>query len=241
MKYKIGDKVRVRNDLVVNKKYGSQTFVSTMAKFTGEQIIKEVYTQGYTIKADKNLCQYLWTDEMFEDEKENRMENQNITVNMENLSQEERSTLLSLIEKANKPKNKVWKPEKGEKYYYSYSDGFIKESTWDNVNVDKNRYAIGNCFKIKEEAKFAIEKLKVINELKRFALEHNEEEIDWGNGSQYKYYLYFNHYENRICISACTYYQYTQCIYFTSSEIAQAAIQEIGEERLKKYYFEVKE
>lgn len=240
MKYKIGDKVRVRNDLVVNKKYGSQTFVSTMAKFTSEQIIKEVYTQGYTIKADKNLCQYLWTDEMFEDTEENKMDNNNITINMENLSNEERSTLLSLIEKANKPKNKVWKPEKDETYYYSYSDGNIEEATWDK-NIDKNRYAIGNCFKTKEEAEFALERQKVITELKRFALEHNEEEIDWSNINQNKYHLYFHHDKNRTCISACTYYQYAQCIYYTSEEIAQAAIKEIGEERLRKYYFEVKE
>lgn len=31
----------------------------------------------------------------------------NITVNMDNLSTDERNTLLKLIEKANKPKNKV--------------------------------------------------------------------------------------------------------------------------------------
>ena len=240
MKYKIGDKVKVRNDLVVNKKYGSQTFVPTMAKFTGEQIIKEVYTQGYTIKADKNLWQYLWTDEMFEQKEDNKMENQNITVNMENLSNEERTTLLSLIEKASKPKNKVWKPEENETYYYSYSYGNIDEDTWDSANEDRNRYALGNCFKTKEEAEFALERQKVITELKRFALEHNDKEIDWSNRCQNKHFLYFNHDKNRTCISACTYFQYAQCIYYTSIEIARAAIQEIGEERIKKYYFEVK-
>ena len=240
MKYKIGDKVKVRNDLVVNKKYGSQTFVPTMAKFTGEQIIKEVYTQGYTIKADKNLCQYLWTDEMFEDTEENKMDNQNITVNMENLSQEERTALLSLIKKANKPKNKVWNPEENETYYYSYSDGNIEEATWDNLNVDKNRYAIGNCFKTKEEAEFALERQKVITELKRFALEHNDKEIDWNNIEQRKCFLSYQHDKNIIFID---FYYSVQIynIYFTSEEIAQAAIKEIGEERLRKYYFEVKE
>lgn len=239
MKYKVGDKVKVRTDLVKDNRYGHHVYVSAMDNFKGEQTIREIRGGGYLIYGD--CGNYRWTDEMFEDREENKMDNNNITVNMENLSQEERSTLLSLIEKANKPKNKVWKPEKGEKYYYSYSYGYIEEATWDNVNVDKNRYAIGNCFKIKEEAKFAIEKLKVINELKRFALEHNEEEIDWSNINQNKYYLYFYHDKNRTCISACTYSQYAQCIYYTSIEIARAAIQEIGEERIKKYYFEVKE
>lgn len=136
------------------------------------------------------------------------MDNNNITVNMENLSQEERSILLPLIEKANKPKNKVWKPESDEMYYYSCSDGFIKEATWDNINVDKNRYAIGNCFKTREEAEFALERQKVIMELKRFALEHNEKEIDWSNRCQNKYFLYFNHDKNRIMISYYYIYQY---------------------------------
>lgn len=181
-----------------------------------------------------------WEDEMFEQKEDNKMENQNITVNMENLSQEERTALLSLIEKANKPKSKVWKPKKDETYYYLYSYGNIEEDTWDNANEDRNRYAIGNCFKTKEEAEFALERQKVITELKRFALEHNEKEIDWSNRCQNKHFLYFNHDKNRTCISACTYFQYAQCIYYTSIEIARAAIQEIGEERIKKYYFEVK-
>lgn len=38
------------------------------------------------------------------------MEN-NITVNMENLSEEEREQLMKLIKKSNKPKSKILKPE----------------------------------------------------------------------------------------------------------------------------------
>lgn len=178
--------------------------------------------------------------------RKDKMENQNITINIENLSQEERNTLLSLIERANKPKNKVWKPEECEKYYCGYSDGSVNHDIFHHCNVTgdyvhENRYAMGNCFKTREEAEFAIEKLKVIAELKRFALEHNDKETGWNNRCQNKYFLYFNHDKNRTCISACTYYQYAQCIYYTSIEIARAAIQEIGEERIKKYYFEVKE
>ncbi len=166
----------------------------------------------------------------------------NITVNMENLSQEERSTLLSLIEKANKPKNKVWKPEENETYYYSYSDGHIEKATCDNGNMDKNRYAIGNCFKTKEEAEFAIERLKVIADLKRFALEHNGEEIDWRKNEQTKYCLCFEHDVNRVGINSFYIVQHSsEQIYFTSETTAQQAIKEIGEERIKKYYFEVEE
>lgn len=240
MKYKVGDKVKVRSDLVKDNWYGHYVYVSAMDNFKGEQTIREIRDDGYLIYGD--CSNYRWTDEMFEDMDENKMDNNNITVNMENLSQEERSTLLSLIEKANKPKNKVWKPEENEKYYYLYSYGKIDEDTWDNTNTDRIRYEIGNCFKTKEEAEFALERQKVIMELKRFALEHNEKEIDWSNRCQNKYFLYFNHDKNRIMISYYYIYQYIcEPIYFTSEKIAQQAIKEIGEERLKKYYFEVKE
>lgn len=234
MKYKVGDKVKVRSDLVKDNWYGHYVYVSAMDNFKGEQTIREVRDDGYLIYGCSNYC---WTDEMFEDMEENKMDNNNITVNMENLSQEERSTLLSLIEKANKPKNKVWKPESDEMYYYSCSDGFIKEATWDNINVDKNRYAIGNCFKTREEAEFALERQKVITELKRFALEHNEKEIDWSDGKP-KWLIYSN--SNHVGFKYVNLLKENN-IYFTSKEIAKAAIKEIGEERLRKYYFEVKE
>lgn len=237
MKYKVGDKVKVRSDLVKDKWYGHHVYVSAMDNFKEEQTIREIRGDGYLIYGD--CGNYRWTDEMFEDTEENKMDNNNITVNMENLSQEERSTLLSLIEKA-KQKNKVWKPEENETYYYSYSYGNIDEDTWDSTNEDRNRYALGNCFKTKEEAEFALERQKVIMELKRFALEHNEKEIDWSNIEQRKCFLSYQHDKNIIFID---FYYSVQIynIYFTSEEIAQAAIKEIGEERLKKYYFEVKE
>lgn len=239
MKYKVGDKVKVRSDLVKDNRYGHHVYVSAMGNFKGEQTIREIRGDGYLIYGD--CGNYRWTDEMFEDTEENKMDN-NITVNMENLSQEERTTLLSLIEKANKANSKVWKPEENETYYYLYSYGKIEEDTWDNADEDIIRYAIGNCFKTRGEAEFATEKLKVIAELKRFSLEHNEGEIDWSNDDEQKYCLYFNHERNRIMIDNFYVSQFlSEQIYFTSDTIAQQAIKEIGEERLEKYYFEVKE
>ena len=240
MKYKVGDKVKVREDLRLDRTYNKFTINREMKNLAGTIVtIQRINENYYRIVEDDGM--WGWTDKMFEDKVEDsKMDNNNITVNMENLSQEERSTLLSLIEKANKPKNKVWKPEENETYYYSYSDGHIEKTTCDNRNMYKNRYAIGNCFKTKEEAEFALERQKVITELKRFALEHNEKDIDWSNIEQRKCFLSYQHDKNIIFID---FYYSVQIynIYFTSEEIAQAAIKEIGEERLRKYYFEVKE
>lgn len=63
MKYKVGDKVRVRSDLKVGKGYGEHAFVHDMFKFVGKIVtIESVWKQGYRIEEDT----YWWTDEMFE-------------------------------------------------------------------------------------------------------------------------------------------------------------------------------
>ena len=56
MKYKAGDKVRVRKDLVVGKRYGCYPAVSKIAT------IRTVHSDFYEIYKDV----YSWTDEMFE-------------------------------------------------------------------------------------------------------------------------------------------------------------------------------
>lgn len=161
----------------------------------------------------------------------------NITVNMDNLSTDERNTLLKLIEKANKPKNKVWKPELNE-IYYVISDVVNIFETRNNSEIDDKRHNIGNCFKTEEEAKFALEKQKVFTELKRFALENNECELDWNDYTTNKCCLYYNRRKSEIDVS-CNIFSQAAVIYFSSEKIAKQAVEAIGEDRLKKYYFEV--
>lgn len=63
MKYKVGDKVRVRSDLKVGKSYGEHAFLHDMFKFVGKIVtIESVWKQGYRIEEDT----YWWTDEMLE-------------------------------------------------------------------------------------------------------------------------------------------------------------------------------
>lgn len=163
--------------------------------------------------------------------------NETLNVNLNNLTEEERNTLLALVEKSVK-EPKVWKPEINEKYYYVRSDGGIDYSIWNNDKCDNNSYTIGNCFKDKKDAEFVREKLKVIADLKRFAQEHNTLEINWNDIDQEKYYFYYNCTYKRFDINL-VYGTKGNAIYFSSKEIAEQAVKEIGEERIEKYYFEV--
>lgn len=66
MKYKIGDKVKVRNDLKVFEIYGNKTFVERMEKYKGKLVtISEEFPGFYHIKEDKNE-NWDWAEQMFE-------------------------------------------------------------------------------------------------------------------------------------------------------------------------------
>lgn len=65
MKYKVGDKVRIREDLVIGGNYGGSVAVDDMADMGGSVVtIERVGNLGYYIEEDPDG--YCWTDEMFE-------------------------------------------------------------------------------------------------------------------------------------------------------------------------------
>nr|DAE90050.1 MAG TPA: hypothetical protein [Caudoviricetes sp.] len=65
MKYKVGDKVRIREDLVTGGNYGGSVAVDDMVDMGGNVVtIERVGNLGYYIEEDPDG--YCWTDEMFE-------------------------------------------------------------------------------------------------------------------------------------------------------------------------------
>lgn len=65
MKYKVEDKVKVREDLEIGKSYDKKTFVEKMKKYKGQIVtIKVVYDDRYRIEEDNQ--DWYWTDEMLE-------------------------------------------------------------------------------------------------------------------------------------------------------------------------------
>lgn len=65
MRYKVGDKVKVRSDLKENIRYGGQIFVRDMAVHCGKNVeISKVHDDAYCIKESDR--EWFWTDEMFE-------------------------------------------------------------------------------------------------------------------------------------------------------------------------------
>lgn len=136
---------------------------------------------------------------------------------------------------------KWWKPEKRTQYYVIHGDGDVERICYTNNPSDNRAIFMGNCFKTEEEAKFMVEKLKVIHELEKFAYENNEEEIDWKNKTQCKYYLVYDTEDEELYVDYTAYSKREPFnIYFTSLRIAEKAINTIGKDRIKKYFFNIK-
>lgn len=143
---------------------------------------------------------------------------------------------MDLLEKP-KPKS-VWDLKCGDEYYFLSSCGNVTKSVLFNIDTDKERLNIGNGFLTKEDAKFARECLKVITELKKYAKQFSDGE--WRSANTQKYYLYYNWTNDEVNTDYNYFSSYGNQLLFESGEKAQEAIDAVGEERIKKYYFGVK-
>lgn len=138
-----------------------------------------------------------------------------------------------------KPKPKtVLDLKDGDRYCYITADGELRFVSWQNDESDKNKLYIGNIFLTEEDAEFEVERLKVIAELKKYAKEFSDEE--WSNPTIPKYVIYLSSQDYRMDITSHYSVRYP-FLYFESKEKAQEAIDAVGEERIKKYYFGVRE
>ena len=125
-----------------------------------------------------------------------------------------------------------YKPIYEEDYWFIRCDNEAVSNKWYGDNIDEARYELGSVFKTKEEAEFRVEQLKVEAELRRFARPFKI------GGKNYMLQYLLN--GDKIVI---TYFEVSRCgnMYFPSREIAQKAIDTVGEDRIKKYYFGVED
>ena len=123
---------------------------------------------------------------------------------------------------------KQW-PFEGDKYY----------CIGDNGKIDKARMDIGIAFKTREEAEFAYERLKVLNQLRNLA----DDDQEWDtSGQHFHYYIVYDICTNEFNVWFNNHVKSLSPGYwFKSKESAEAAIKTIGEDKLKKYVFNVKE
>ena len=246
MKFKVGDKVRVKKDLEVGKNYGHYNVVEDMEKYKGKEfIINEVSRSYYRFKNENWYC---WTDEMLEP-----IEREKNNMNIEELNLEYKNKMDKLMEEYKARVKEIEKREepfikKGQRYFAI--DDYFHILTTKNCGYedDKERIKVGNCYpftdetkdKVKKEVKLIAERRKLQLQMEQFARLNNEEEIDWSNGNQLKWHLYVDCKRNNI-ITTCTYkIRVLNTVYFTSKEIAEKALEKFSD-RIRKLYIEEEE
>lgn len=129
--------------------------------------------------------------------------------------------------------NGMWIPKRGEGYWHINGCGEVFYTINAFDQYDEKRFLIGNVFKTREEAEFAVEKLKVLAELKVFS---EPKDREWDGKNQ--------HWDIGYCSDrGLVNVDWLTCksggIYFEYKEKAQQAIDAVGVDRIKKYYLEV--
>ena len=120
-------------------------------------------------------------------------------------------------------------PQSGERYWYNNGGGMVNSCFWKSEQLDLNRYRIGNMFKTEKEAEFAIEKLKVEAELRKFS-QPFESMTD-------NFIIVFDRETYKLGVKAVIFSDIQGAIYFNSTTVAEEAIESVGAERIKKYIF----
>ena len=134
-----------------------------------------------------------------------------------------------------KPEPKtVWDLEIGETYYFITASCGVYSCRWVADEQDLRRRERGNVFLTKEEAEFELERRKC----EAIMLKYGRRTFKYGKRNHFIVIF-----DERMIIESSFNLQiiYQGTIYFDTEELAQKAIDEIGEERLKKYVFRVEE
>lgn len=134
-------------------------------------------------------------------------------------------------------KDERWKPKDGEIWFYlntyleAVEDYFLSSSETARLN-----YKNYNCFPTREQAELEAEKILVRRQLEDIARRLNKgEEIDWSDEGQTKYFIFFDCKTQLIERDGNLRNKIQGVVYCLDNNFRKIAIQEIGEERLKKY------
>ena len=124
-------------------------------------------------------------------------------------------------------------PEYGDIYWCIDAEGIVYVNNFEGIQADRNILEIGNVFKTAEEAEFAVEKLKVEAELRKYS-----KPFECGEINQY---IFLDTDSDRIDVENRYYFPTQGTIYFDSKEKVQQALKSVGADRIKKYIFGVED
>lgn len=141
-----------------------------------------------------------------------------------------------------KPKQKTGyeRVEQGKIYFSRASDGKATDYIEVGDYYDDSLYATANYYSDKTVAENNARADKLYRQLRRFAVEHREKELDWKEKKKQKFTIGFGHEAGEFYIRGAFSLQLFGGIYFDSAETAQLAI-DTFEGELRWYFTEYKD
>ena len=135
---------------------------------------------------------------------------------------------------ASKKKTGYERVELGERFYSVRADNSIFAPLDDHFLEHDAYYDTANYYSSQTLAENNARADELMRQLRRFAVEHRENEIDW-NDDSYKYYISNKGNTNNLEIDYCYRTRYPGCIYFDTPEAARLAIETFKDELI--WYF----
>ena len=120
-------------------------------------------------------------------------------------------------------------------YFYANSRGYVETASEDCYDdIDNEYYESANYYSSETVAENNARADKLMCQLRRFSVEHREDEIDWNN-TDIKFWIVYKHLSSSLVVGKGASLQSFGNIYFDSEETAQAAIDEFHDELI--WYF----
>ena len=135
-----------------------------------------------------------------------------------------------------KKKTGYERAERGKYYWRVNDDGFLSISiTEGKGHHDTVLYDTANYYTNETVAENNARADRLMRQLRRFAVEHREKELGWGNKNQRKWYIAYNYYNNSISLDWTQGRKIYGVVYFDSNLSAELAIDTFKDELL--WYF----
>lgn len=142
----------------------------------------------------------------------------------------------SELQKLIAPKKKTGyeRVELGERFYSVRADSSIFAPLDGHFLEHDAYYNTANYYSFPTVAENNARADQLMRQLRRFAVEHRENEIDQNDGSR-KYFIYNAGNTNNLKIDYCNRSRYPGCVYFDTPEAARLAIETFKDELI--WYF----
>ena len=124
--------------------------------------------------------------------------------------------------------------EKYENYYFISAVNNLAADVEYQNNCNDNFYDNANYYSDETVAENNARADKLMRQLRRFAVEHNDCELDWSN-EEAKFYIFYNYDLSDLVISYAYNAKNFGQIYFSSRKIAEQAVEKFKDELI--WYF----